>query len=94
MLLDSLNTCDLRVAFLKDPLNDSLDGHLSTGASRAVSLQANLHDVVIGVLDEFDVSAVSLQKRSDLIQCFVDFFLHYMYSFRLSFVYDEMLYFY
>ena len=76
MLLNGLYALDLRIALLKDPLYNALDGHLSARASCTVALQADFHDIVICIFYKLNISTISLQKRSDLIQCVVDFLFH------------------
>ena len=76
MLLNRLDTLDLRIAFLEDLFDNASDRHLSARASCAVTLESDLDDVVVSVLHEFDVPAVSLQERSDLVQRVIDFLFH------------------
>lgn len=76
MLLDSFYSGNFRIALLKDPFNDALDGHLSAGAACAVALQAYFDDIVVCIFNKLNISSVSLQKRSDLIQCILNFLFH------------------
>ena len=61
-----------------------------------MSLESHLDDIVIGILHEFDISAVSLQKWSYLLQRIFDLLFHvlllYHYYLQTDKIYDRLCY--
>ena len=84
LLLYSLYALDFRIAFLENLFNYALDCHLSSRTSGAVTLKSYLNNIVLCEFNEFDISSVSLQERSDLLQCIIDFLFHNVFSFLVT----------